>query len=84
MGGVGNFLERISYLNDKQGCSASLDCSRRGSIARVGEVVRMWDAASRKVYMELAVRKLEGHGTSRSCMPKDIKVRRGELYLFEN
>jgi len=50
----------------------------------IGEVFRMWDATSRKVSMELAVRKLEGRGTSRSCMPKDIKVRRGELYPFEN
>jgi len=50
MGGDRNFLERISFLNDKQGRSASLDCSREeASRVPIGEAFRMWDAASRKV-----------------------------------
>jgi len=81
-GGVRKFPERISYLNDKQGRSASLDCSsahdEEVSHVPIGKAFCMWDVASRKVCMELVVSELEGHGTTRNCMPKDIKIRRGE------
>ena len=41
----------------------------------------MWDVTSRKVYMKLVLSELEGHCTTRNCMPNDIKIQRGELYL---
>jgi len=81
-GGVRKFPERISNLNDKQGRSAPLDCSsahdEEVSHVPIGKAFCMWDVASRKVCMELVVSELEGHGTTRNCMPKDIKIRRGE------
>ena len=50
----------------------------------IGETFCMWDVASRKVYMELVLSKSEGGSTTRSCMLKNIKIRRGELYLPDN
>ena len=47
----------------------------------IGEAFHMWDVTSRKVYIKLVVSKLEGHCTTQNCMPKDIKIQRGELYL---
>ena len=71
-------------MTNKVAVPLSIAHGEEASRVPIGKAFRMWDTASRKVYMKLAVKKLEGHGTSRSCMPKDIKVRRGELYLFEN
>jgi len=31
--------------------------------------------------MKLVLSELEGHCTTRNCMPNDIKIQRGELYL---
>ena len=35
----------------------------------VGETFYVWDVASRKVYMELVVSKLEGHSMVQGCVP---------------
>ena len=45
----------------------------------VGETFYVWDVASRKVYMELVVRKLEDHSMPQGCMlcPKALKFKEG-------
>jgi len=62
----------------------SIAYGEEASRVAIGEAFCMWDVASRKVYMELVLSKSEGRGTTRSCMLKDIKIRRGELYLPDN
>jgi len=42
----------------------------------IGGAFRRWHDRSRKVYMELLVSELEGHGTTWNGMPKDIKIQR--------
>ena len=43
----------------------------------MGEALRMWDIASKNVYMELMVCELEGHGTSPSAKKQKCFHRRG-------
>jgi len=42
----------------------------------IGEEFCMWDVARKKIYIELAVSKLDGHGTTRN--PKTFRFRVGE------
>ncbi len=60
------FLERISPLNNAEKISVPLSIAHGDEDSRVpvDEALRMWDIASKKVYMELMVCELEGHGTS--------------------
>ena len=60
------FLERISPLNNAENITVPLSIAHGEEDSRVpvGEAMRMWDIASKRVYMELMVCELEGHGTS--------------------
>jgi len=52
----------------------------------IGEAFCMWDVASRKVYMELMVSKLEGHGLGfvQAAEKRElIHKRRQDLFLGE-
>jgi len=59
------FLERISPLNNAEKIAVPLSIAHGDEDSRVpiGEAMRLWDIASKKVYMELIVCELEGHGT---------------------
>jgi hypothetical protein len=58
-------LERISPLNNAEKIAVPLSIAHGEEDSRVpvGEALRMWDIASKRVYMELMVCELEGHGT---------------------
>jgi len=59
------FLERISPLNNAEKIAVPLSIAHGEEDSRVpvGEAMRLWDIASKNVYMELMVCELEGHGT---------------------
>lgn len=59
------FLERISPLNNAEMIAVPLSIAHGEEDSRVpvGEAMRLWDVASKNVYMELMVCELEGHGT---------------------
>ena len=59
------FLERISPLNNAEKIAVPLSIAHGEEDSRVpvGEAMHLWDIASKKVYMELMVCELEGHGT---------------------
>ncbi|KAH8993158.1 alpha beta-hydrolase [Lactarius akahatsu] len=58
------FLERISPLNNAEKIKVPLSIAHGEEDSRVpvGEALSMWDIVSKKVYMELMVCELEGHG----------------------
>jgi len=58
------FLERISPLNnaEKIAVPLSIALGEEDSRVPVGEALRLWDIANEKVYVELMVCELEGHG----------------------
>ncbi|KAI9512128.1 Alpha/Beta hydrolase protein [Russula earlei] len=58
------FLERISPLNNAERIAVPLSIAHGEEDSRVpvGEALRLWDIANKKVYMELMVCELEGHG----------------------
>ncbi|KAF8272722.1 alpha beta-hydrolase [Lactarius quietus] len=58
------FLERISPLNNAENITVPLSIAHGEEDSRVpvGEALRMWDIANKRVYMELMVCELEGHG----------------------
>ena len=74
------FLERISPLNNAEKIAVPLSIAHGEEDSRVpiGETLRLWDIASKKVYMELMVCELEGHGASRSFtfFGEDLRGRR--------
>jgi dipeptidyl aminopeptidase/acylaminoacyl peptidase len=59
------FLERISPLNNAGKITVPLSIAHGEEDSRVpvDEALQLWDIASKKVYMELMVCELEGHGT---------------------
>jgi dipeptidyl aminopeptidase/acylaminoacyl peptidase len=72
------FLGRISPLNNADKIAVPLSIAHGEEDSRVpaGEALRMWDIVSDRVYMELMVCELEGHGMYESYA-KDMM--RGEL-----
>ena len=58
------FLERISPLNNAEKIAVPLSIAHGDEDSRVplSETLQLWDIASKKVYMELMVCELEGHG----------------------
>jgi dipeptidyl aminopeptidase/acylaminoacyl peptidase len=60
------FLERISPLNNAENITVPLSIAHGEEDSRVpvGEALRMWDIASKKVYIELMVCEVKGHITS--------------------
>jgi dipeptidyl aminopeptidase/acylaminoacyl peptidase len=76
------FLERISPLNNAEKITVPLSIAHGEEDSRVpvGEALRMWDIASKRIYMELMVCELEGHGTSSATKrPKETKTLSWEL-----
>ena len=64
------FLERISPLNNAEKIAVPLSIAHGDEDSRVpvGEALQLWDIASKRVYMELMVCELEGHGTVFPCL----------------
>ena len=69
IGGIRNSFERISYPNDK--VPLSIAHGEEPSRVLIGEEFCMWDVARKKIYIELVMSKLEGHGTTRN--PKTFR-----------
>jgi dipeptidyl aminopeptidase/acylaminoacyl peptidase len=69
------FLERISPLNNAEKIAVPLSIAHGEEDSRVpvGEALRMWDITSERVYMELMVCELEGHGTYYRCYANTIR-----------
>jgi len=68
------FLERISPLNNAEKITVPLSIAHGEEDSRVpvGEALSMWDIVSKKVYMELMVCELEGHGMSPAAEEKKL------------
>lgn len=69
--GVRNFLERISQPNDTNiAVPISIAHGEEASRMPISEAFRMWDVATRNVYVVLVVSKLEDHVRLGVACPK--------------
>jgi dipeptidyl aminopeptidase/acylaminoacyl peptidase len=80
------FLERISPLNNVEKITVPLSIAHGEEDSRVpvDEALRMWDIASKNIYMELMVCELEGHGMyfEQTTQWEKNAAPKGKLILF--
>jgi len=65
-------------MTNKVAVPLSIAHGEEASRVLISEEFCMWDVGSKKIYIELVVSKLEG--PRYDSEPKDIQIRRGELY----